>query len=66
MKKLVISTNSREDGTLEIYHGDELMCCVEDGKQDKDFVEDILYGLGYEWNEDGTITQLHEGFPPMR
>lgn len=56
----IISTNLREDGVLEIYHGDELMCCVGDGRQDEDFVEDILYGLGYQWNEDGTITKLYD------
>lgn len=56
----IISTNLREDGVLEIYHGDELMCCIGDGRQDEDFVEDILYGLSYQWNEDGTITKLYD------
>ena len=56
----IISTNLREDGVLEIYHGDELMYTVGDGRTDEDFVEDILYGLGYQWNEDGTITKLYD------
>ena len=56
--KNYISTNLRDDGVLEIYHGDELMCTIEDGRADEDFVEDVLYRMGYQWNEDGTITQL--------
>ena len=55
----IISTNLREDRTLEIYYGNELMCTIEDGREDEDFVEDILFGMGYQWNEDGTITQLY-------
>lgn len=58
MKELVINTNLREDGVLEIYHGNQLLCCVSDGRNDEDFVEDVLYGLGYQWNQDGTITPL--------
>ena len=58
--KQIISRNLREDGVLEIYHGDELMCTVSDGRTDEDFVEDVLYGLGYQWNEDGTITKLYD------
>ena len=60
----IVSTNLREDGTLEIYHGDELMCaigkCHGDERMDEDFVEDVLYGLGYQWNEDGTLTKLYD------
>lgn len=56
----IISTNLREDGVLEIHCGDELLCTIQDGKDEEDFVEDILYGMGYCWNEDGTITQLHD------
>lgn len=56
----IISTNLREDGVLEIHCGDELLCTIQDGKDEEDFVEDILYGMGYYWNEDGTITQLHD------
>ena len=59
MNEHIISTNLREDGVLEIYHGNELMCTVGDGRTDEDFIEDILYGLGYQWNEDGTITKLY-------
>lgn len=58
MNKFIISTNLTEDGVLEIYHGNKLLCSVSDGRDDEDFVEDILYGLGYQWNQDGTITQL--------
>jgi hypothetical protein len=54
----VINTNLRENGVLEIYHGNKLLCCVGDGTNDETFVENILYGLGYQWNEDGTITRL--------
>lgn len=56
----IISTNLREDGFLEIYYGGKLICTVCDGKTDEDFIEDVLYGLGYQWNEDGTITQLYD------
>ena len=36
------------------------MLPVEPVAEDEDFVEDILFGMGYQWNEDGTITQLYD------
>ena len=54
----VVSTNLKEDGTLEIFVGDAILATVEKGKNDDDFVEDVLYGMGYNWNEDGTITKI--------
>ena len=36
MKELIISTNLREDGVLEIYHGNKLLCCVSDGRDDEE------------------------------
>lgn len=59
MNKHSIITNLREDGVLEIYHGDKLMCTIGDGRTDEEFVEDVLYCLGYQWSQDGTITKLH-------
>lgn len=57
----VISTNIRADGTLEIYLGNRLFVEVADGRDnDEEFVEDILYGMGYEWLEDGTIRPLKQ------
>lgn len=50
-----VNTVLRTDGVLEIYVGDRLFVEVEDGKSDKDFIEDVLYGMGYDWLEDGTI-----------
>ena len=59
--KKVISTHLREvDGVLEIYHGNELLATVEDGKNTESFVEDVLFGMGYNWNEDGTISKSEE------
>ena len=55
--KNVISTNLREDGVLEIYYGDAILCEIEDGKNDEDFIEDVLDGMGYVWNNDGSITK---------
>ena len=56
MKK-VINTNLRADGTLEIYLGNLLLAEITDGEQTEEFIEEILNGLGYIWNEDGTITR---------
>ena len=51
-----ISTHLREiDGVLEIYLGNRLFVEVNDGKHTEKFVEDVLYGMGYDWLEDGTI-----------
>lgn len=46
------------DRTLNIFIGDQLIATVEDGRADEDFVEDILYGMGYHWNQDGTISPI--------
>lgn len=54
--KETISTHLREiDGVLEIYLGNRLFVEVHDGKHTEKFVEDVLYGMGYDWLEDGTI-----------
>lgn len=54
--KETISTHLREiDGVLEIYLGNRLFVEVNDGKHTEKFVEDVLYGMGYDWLEDGTI-----------
>ena len=59
--KKVINTHIRElDGVLEIYHGNELLATVKDGKNTERFVEDVLFGMGYNWNEDGTISKIEE------
>ena len=50
-----ISYYVTDDGTLKIFHGSKLLATVEDGKADEDFVDDVLYGMGYIWYEDGTI-----------
>lgn len=55
--KEVINTNLRADGTLEIYIGNFLLAEISDGEQTEEFIEDILNGMGYIWNEDGTITK---------
>ena len=56
----VVSTNLREDGTLEIFVGNAILATIENGKEDDDFIEDVLYGMGYIWNEDGTIAAIEE------
>jgi hypothetical protein len=53
--KEIVNTILRTDGVLEIYVGNRLFVEVEDGRSDKDFIEDVLYGMGYDWLEDGTI-----------
>ena len=54
--KETISTHLREiDGVLEIYLGNRLFVEINDGKHTEKFVEDVLYGMGYDWLEDGTI-----------
>jgi hypothetical protein len=54
--KETISTHLRElDGVLEIYLGNRLFVEVHGGKHTEKFVEDVLYGMGYYWLEDGTI-----------
>lgn len=53
-----ISRYLREDGTLVIYLGNSILTTVEDGQDDEKFVEDVLFGMGYNWNEDGTISEI--------
>ena len=53
--KEIVSTVLRTDGVLEIYVGNRLFVEVADGRSDEDFIEDVLYGMGYDWLEDGTI-----------
>lgn len=53
--KETVNTCLRTDGVLEIYVGNRLFVEVEDGRSDEDFIEDVLYGMGYDWLEDGTI-----------
>lgn len=53
--KEIINTHIREDGVLEIYRGNRLFVEIKDGKNDEDFIKDVLYGMGYHWREDGTI-----------
>lgn len=53
--KEIVNTVLRTDGVLEIYVGNRLFVEVEDGRSDKDFIEDVLYGMGYYWLADGTI-----------
>lgn len=54
----VVNTIVTAEGTLKIFVGNQLLATVEDGRSDEDFVEDILYGMGYRWNKDGTITPI--------
>lgn len=56
----VINTTLTEDGTLEIYLGNRLLATIEDGSTDEDFIEDVLYGMGYKWNQDGTVTKINK------
>ncbi len=52
-----VNTNLREDGTLEIYVGNTLLATIENGRKDEKFIEDVLDGMGYIWNKDGTISR---------
>jgi hypothetical protein len=51
----VISYNVDDNSTLHIYLGNAILATVEDGREDEDFVEDILYDMGYIWYEDGKV-----------
>lgn len=53
--KEIINRNLRDDGVLEIYLGNRLFVEIKDGKNDEDFIEDVLDSLGYDWLPDGTI-----------
>lgn len=60
--KEIVNTILRTDGVLEIYVGDRLFVEVEDGRSDEEFIEDVIYGMGYDWLEDGTIRKRVEPF----
>lgn len=53
--KETVNTVLRTDGVLEIYVGKRLFVEIKDGRSDECFIEDVLYGMGYDWLEDGTI-----------
>ena len=58
--KEVVNTILRTDGVLEIYVGNRLFVEVADGRSDEDFIEDVIYGMGYDWLHDGTIKKRIE------
>ena len=60
--KEIVNTWLRTDRVLEIYVGNRLFVEVENGRSDKDFVEDILYSMGYDWLPNGTIKKRTELF----
>ena len=48
--------NYEKDGnTLRIYLGVSILAEIEDGDLSEGFVEEVLNGMGYTWNEDGTL-----------
>lgn len=51
----IINYNVDDKNVLKIYLGDQLLATIEDGREDEDFVEDILYDMGYIWYEDGKV-----------
>lgn len=60
-----INYNVDDNGVLHIYLGNRILSDVSDcgGMDDHhllELVSDTLYGLGYDWNEDGTISPLKE------
>lgn len=60
-----INYNVDDNGVLHIYLGNRILSDVSDcgGMDDHHLlklVSDTLYGLGYDWNEDGTISPLKE------
>ena len=56
----MINTFLHEDKTLDIYDDNQLLATIENGRDDEDFIEDILFGMGYVWHEDGTVTKIKE------
>ena len=58
--KEIVNTVLRTDGVLEIYVGNRLFVEVEDGRSDEDFIEDVIFGMGYDWLHDGTIKKRIE------
>jgi hypothetical protein len=55
-----INTHIKSDGTLQIFVGNRLLAEAEDGRDDEEFIEDILDGMGYKWNADGSIERSNE------
>lgn len=54
----MVSRNINANGELEIYLNDCLLATITDGENTEEFIEDVLYGMGYLWNEDGTVTKI--------
>ena len=50
-----------QNDTLYIYYGNDLICEISDVRSDinkielENLIDDVLTGLGYKWNLDGTI-----------
>lgn len=49
-----IQTNMKGT-TLEIYLDGRILCEISDGNTDPDFIDDVLYGMGYEIIEDKAV-----------
>jgi hypothetical protein len=58
--KETVNTCLRTDGVLEIYVGNRLLVEVTNGRSDEWFIEDVLHAMGYDWLQDGTITNSSE------
>ena len=54
----MVSTNINARGELEIYLDNCLLATITDGEDTEEFIEDILYGMGYIWNKDGTVSKF--------
>ena len=54
----MVSRHINAKGELEIYLDDCLLATIADGKDTEEFVADVLYGMGYVWNEDGTVSRV--------
>lgn len=58
--KEIITYNLREnDNVLVIYLGNRILAEITDGESTEEFVDDILCGMGYVWNDDGTVSAIH-------
>ena len=56
----IINRHLREDGTLEIYIGNRLFVEVEDGRDDEEFVAEVIHDMGYEWLPNGRICMMDQ------
>ena len=54
MNKAKISYTMNGD-TLLIYADNNILAEISDGKETEEFVDEILCGMGYFWNADGSI-----------